>query len=106
MLESTFKLFDKAVEEAADLISKPFKFFADYKQKTKIEKLKKIEKERKQKEKQIKLEEQLRQKLKEQELRQEIRIEKERKKDIKNFLRKEQAEIRKEQAERQKKIFI
>ena len=31
------------------------------------------------------------------------RIEKERKKDIKNFLRKEQAEIRKEQVERQRK---
>ena len=106
VLERTFKVFDRAVEEAADLISKPFKSFADYKQKTKIEKLKKIEKERKQKEKQIKLEELLRQKLKEQELRQEIRIEKERKKDIKIFLRKEQAEIRKEQAERQRKFLF
>ena len=39
-------------------------------------------------------------------MRQEIRIEKERKKDIKNFLRKEQAEIRKEQAERQRKFLF
>ena len=89
------------------LIFKPLiKFFGDYRQKKKIEKLKKIEKERKEKEKQIKLEEQLRQKLKEQELKQEISIERERKKDIKNFLRKEQAEIRKEQAERQKKFLF
>mgnify|MGYP000507050425 CR=1 FL=1 len=69
-------------------------------------KLKNIEKERKEKEKQIKLEEQLRRNLKNQELRQEIRIERERKKDIKNFLRKEQAEIRKEQAERQRKFLF
>ena len=89
------------------LIFKPLiKFFGDYRQKKKIEKLKKIEKERKEKEKQIKLEEQLRRNLKEQELRQEIRIERERKKDIKSFLRKEQAEIRKEQAARQRKFLF
>jgi len=89
------------------LIFKPLiKFFGNYRQKKKIEKLKKIEKERKEKEKQIKLEEQLRRKLKEQELKQEISIERERKKDIKNFLRKEQAEIRKEQAARQKKFLF
>ena len=39
-------------------------------------------------------------------MRQEIRIERERKKDIKSFLRKEQAEIRKEQAERQRKFLF
>ena len=88
-------------------IFKPLiKSFEDYRQKKKIEKLRKIEKERKEKEKQIKLEELLRRKLKEQELRQEIRIERERKKDIKSFLRKEQAEIRKEQAERQRKFLF
>ena len=59
----------------------------------------------KKKKKKIKLKEQLRRNLKEQELRQEIRIERERKKDIKNFLRKEQAEIRREQSERQKKFL-
>ena len=88
-------------------IFKPLiKSFEDYRQKKKIEKLRKIEKERKEKEKKIKLEEQLRRNLKEQELRQEIRIERERKKDIKNFLRKEQAAIRKEQAARQKKFLF
>ena len=89
------------------LIFEPFiKPFRDYRKKKKIEKLKKIEKERKEKERKIKLEEQLRRNLKEQELRQEIRIERERKKDIKSFLRKEQAEIRKEQAERQRKFLF
>ena len=88
-------------------IFKPLiKSFEDYRQKKKIEKLRKIEKERKEKEKKIKLEELLRRNLKEQELRQEIRIERERKKDIKSFLRKEQAEIRKEQAERQRKFLF
>ena len=88
-------------------IFKPLiKSFENYRQKKKIEKLKKIEKERKEKERKIKLEEQLRRNLKEQELRQEIRIERERKKDIKSFLRKEQAEIRKEQAERQRKFLF
>ena len=88
-------------------IFKPLiKSFEDYRQKKKIEKLRKIEKERKEKERKIKLEEQLRRNLKEQELRQEIRIERERKKDIKSFLRKEQAEIRKEQAERQRKFLF
>ena len=89
------------------LIFRPIiKSIGDYRQKKKIEKLKNIEKERKEKEKQIKLEEQLRQRLKEQELKQEIRIERERKKDIKNFLKKEQAEIRKEQAARQRKFLF
>ena len=106
MAESIFKLFDKAVMETADFISRPLKSFRDYRQEKRIEKLKRINIERKEKERQIKLEKQLRHKLKEQELRQEIRIENERKKDIKNFLRKEQAEIRREQAERRRKFLL
>ena len=98
-------------KKVISFVFKPLiKSFGDYRHKKKIEKLKAIEKERKTKEKQIKLEEQLRRKLKEQELRHELRqekrIEQERKKDIKNFLRKEQAEIRKEQAERQRKFLF
>ena len=94
-------------QKVMSLIFRPIiKSIGDYRQKKKIEKLKNIEKERKEKEKQIKLEEQLRQRLKEQELKQEIRIERERKKDIKNFLKKEQAEIRKEQAARQRKFLF
>ena len=51
------------------------------------------------------MEEEQRRKLKIQELKEEIRIAKERKEDIKNFLRKEQALVRKEQAEKQKRFL-
>ena len=72
------------------------------------QKLEKIENERKTKlalEKQKKDEEALRVKLKEQELKEEARLEKQRAKDIKLFLRKEQAILRIEQAEKQKQFL-
>jgi len=71
-------------------------------------KLEKIENERKAKiaiEKQKKDEEILKAKLKEQTLKDEIRLEKQRTKDIKIFLRKEQALLRIEQAEKQKQFL-
>ena len=71
-------------------------------------KLEKIELERKEKidqEKQKKKEELLRIKLKEQSLKDEVRLEKQRTKDIKLFLRKEQAILRLEQAEKQKQFL-
>ena len=70
--------------------------------------LEKIENERKEKiaiEKQKKEEEILRLKLKEQAVRDEARLEKQRTKDIKLFLRKEQALLRIEQAEKQKQFL-
>tara|TARA_X000000368_G_scaffold171421_1_gene135189 strand:- start:144 stop:1337 length:1194 start_codon:yes stop_codon:yes gene_type:complete len=71
-------------------------------------KLEKIENERKEKieiEKQKKEEEALKVKLKEQALKDEVRLEKQRTKDIKLFLRKEQAILRIEQAEKQKQFL-
>ena len=71
-------------------------------------KLEKIESERKEKieiEKRKKDDEALRMKLKEQALKDETRLEKQRTKDIKLFLRKEQALIRIEQAEKQKQFL-
>ena len=71
-------------------------------------KLEKIESERKEKieiEKRKKDDEALRVKLKEQALKDETRLEKQRTKDIKLFLRKEQALIRIEQAEKQKQFL-
>ena len=79
--------------------------YNDYLKKKKNEKIKKIEEERKEKEKKLKIEEQLKIQLKEKELKEEIKIAREREKDIKNFLRKEQAEIRREHAGRQRKFF-
>ena len=68
-------------------------------------KLFQIKKERKEKDKKIKEEEKLRIYIKEKALKEEIKIAKDRDRDIKSFLRKEQAEIRREQAERQKKFL-
>mgnify|MGYP007063719672 CR=1 FL=1 len=80
--------------------------YNDYLKKKKNEKIKKIEEDRKKKEKQLKIEEQLKAQFKEKELKDEIKIARERERDIKNFLRKEQAEIRKEHAERQRKFLV
>ena len=72
---------------------------------SKIKELEKIEKEKLDKEKKIKEEKDLQSKLKEQILKDEMKLEKERAKDIKLFLRKEQAIIRQEQAEKQRKFL-
>ena len=79
--------------------------YNDYLKKKKNEKIKKIEEDRKEKEKQLRAEEQLKAQFKEKELKDEIKIARERERDIKNFLRKEQAEIRREHAERQRKFL-
>ena len=77
----------------------------DEKRRIKIEEIEKVQKEKDRiKKKQIEKEE-LKLKLREKELKDEERLEKERAKDIKLFLRKEQALLRKEQAERQKKFL-
>ena len=80
--------------------------YNDYLKRKKNEKIKKIEEDRKEKEKQLKVDEQLKAQFKEKELKDEIKIARERKRDIKNFLRKEQAEIRREHAERQRKFLV
>ena len=64
-----------------------------------------MQKEKAATEKKIKLEEKLKLEEKKKELREEIRLERERTKDIKLFLRKEQAIIRKEQAKKQRKFL-
>ena len=72
----------------------------------KLEEIKRIQKEKIESEKQAKADEDLKIKLKERALKEDIRIEKEINKDIKLFLRKEQAIVRREQAEKQKKFLI
>ncbi len=95
------KFFDKISETISN-----YKILKDdEKRRLKIEK---IENERKAKiaiEKQKKEDEALRLKLKEQALKDEARLEKQRTKDIKLFLRKEQAILRIEQAEKQKQFL-
>ena len=75
------------------------------KRRLKLEAIEKAELEKLKIEKEKKEEEELQFKIKEKQLKDEQRLERERNKDIKLFLRKEQAILRKEQAERQKKFL-
>tara|TARA_Y100000590_G_scaffold186499_1_gene212503 strand:+ start:540 stop:1652 length:1113 start_codon:yes stop_codon:yes gene_type:complete len=77
-----------------------FKAYDDYREKRRIEKLRKIAIEKKEKEKQIKEEKRLRLEAKQKELRDEIKLAKERSLDLKKFIRQEQAILRREQAEK------
>ncbi|MDA7573214.1 hypothetical protein N8745_03020, partial [Candidatus Pelagibacter sp.] len=78
---------------------------AEDKRKRKLEAIEKKEKEKILLQKKIIQEEELQTKLKEKNLKDEIKLEKERARDIKLFLRKEQALLRIEQAERQKQFL-
>ncbi len=75
------------------------------KKRLKIEKIEKEREEKIEKQKQKKIEKELVIKLKEQTLKDEVKLEKQRKKEIKLFLRKEQALLRIEQAEKQKQFL-
>ena len=78
---------------------------AEEKKRIKIEEIEKAKKEKEEIKKKKIEEEKLQFKFKQQQIKDEERIEKERAKDIKLFLRKEQAILRKEQAERQRKFL-
>ena len=78
---------------------------AEDKRKRKLDEIEKKEKEKILLQKQKSQEEELHTKFKEKALKEEIKLEKERAKDIKLFLRKEQALLRIEQAERQKQFL-
>ena len=78
---------------------------SEEKRRLKLEAVEKAEKEKLELENQKQEEEQLQFKLKEKQLKEEQRLERERNKDIKLFLRKEQAILRKEQAERQRRFL-
>jgi len=93
--------FDKISETISDY--KILKI--DEKRRIKIEKIENERKEKIRLENEKKHEEVLKVKLKEQALREEARLEKQRTKDIKVFLRKEQAILRIEQAEKQKQFL-
>ncbi len=100
---------EKYIQSFFDKISDTISDYKDLKQDEKRRiKLEKIENERKTKlalENQKKEEELLRLKLKEQTLKDEAKLEKQRTRDIKLFLRKEQALLRIEQAEKQKQFL-
>jgi hypothetical protein len=92
-------------DKIADTISEYKILKEDEKKRIKLQEVEKAEKNRINEEKQKKQNEELKIKLQEKALREEIRLEKQRAKDIKLFLRKEQAILRIEQAEKQKKFL-
>ena len=97
-IKSFFDFIDNKIDQYKLLIK-------EEKQKLKIEAYEKEQKIKKQ-EKQKELEnEDLQLKLKQKQLKEEILLEKQRSKDLKNFLRKEQAILRQEQSERQRKFL-
>jgi len=82
-----------------------FRAYDDFREKRKIEKLKKIAIEKKEKDRQIKEEKRLRYEAKQQELRDEIKLARERSQDLKKFIRQEQAIIRREQAQKRRNFL-
>ena len=78
---------------------------SEEKRRLKLEAIEKAEKEKLELESQKQQEKELQFKLKERQLKDEQKLERERNKDIKLFLRKEQAILRKEQAERQRRFL-
>jgi hypothetical protein len=82
-----------------------FRAYDDFREKRKIEKLRKIALEKKERERQIKEEQRLRYETKQRELRDEIKLAKTREQDLKKFIRQEQAILRKEQAEKRRRFL-
>ncbi len=90
-------------QKVLDLLLEPvFRAYENFREKRKLEKLRKIALEKKEKERKIKEDRRLRYEIKEQELREEIKLAKERELDLKKFIREEQAILRKEQAEKRR----
>ena len=87
------------------LLEPIFIAYEHFREKRKLDKLRKIAIEKKEKEKQIKEERRLRYEAKQQELRNEMKLAKDREKDLKNFIRQEQAILRKEQAEKRRQFL-
>jgi len=87
------------------LLEPIFRAYDNFREKRKIEKLRKIALEKKEKEKQAKEERRLRYEAKQKELRDEIKLAKEREQDLKKFIRQEQAILRKEQAEKRRRFL-
>ena len=84
------------------LLTPIFRAYDDFREKRKIQRLRKIALEKKEKERQIKEERRLRYEAKQKELRDEVKLAKERSQDLKRFIRQEQAVLRQEQAEKRR----
>jgi len=100
------KFFNSFFQKISDSIEDYKVIKEEERRRKKLEEIQRIQKEKIESEKQAKADEDLKIKLKERAIKEDIRIEKEINKDIKLFLRKEQAIVRREQAEKQKKFLI
>ena len=98
LIQGFFQKIDNKIQEFKKLKS-------EEKQRIKVEEFERQEKEKKEAEEKKQAQENLILKLKEKELKEEIKLDKERNKELKKFLRQEQAIVRKEQAERQKRFL-
>ena len=100
---------DKSLQNFFQGISNKFsnikKVIQEEREKQKHFKIQEMEREKVELQKKLKLEKENDLKNKTQELKNEIRLERERKKDLQKFVRFEQAEVRKEQAEKQRKFL-
>jgi len=99
------RVIQRFFQKIDDKIQEFKKLRLEEKQRLKIEEFERKEKEKRVAEEEKKNQENLILKIKEKELKEEKKLEKERNKDLKKFLRQEQAIIRKEQAERQKRFL-
>ena len=104
--ESTKKFIKGFFQKITDTIEDYNIIKEEERKRKKLEEIQSIEKERIERDKQAKVDEDLKIKLKEQAIKEDIKIEKEIAKDIKLFLRKEQAIVRREQADKQRKFLI
>ena len=104
--ESTKKFIKVFFQKITDTIEDYNIIKEEERKRKKLEEIQSIEKERIERDKQTKADEDLKIKLKEQAIKEDIKIEKEIVKDIKLFLRKEQAIVRREQADKQRKFLI
>ena len=104
--ESTKKFIKGFFQKITDTIEDYNIIKEEERKRKKLEEIQSIEKERIERDKQAKVDEDLKIKLKEQAIKEDIKIEKEIVKDIKLFLRKEQAIVRREQADKQRKFLI
>ena len=94
------------IQKVLNFILQPFvKAYEDFKERQKIKKLEQINLERKEKERQIKKEEKLRNQMKEYELQEEVRIARMRAQDLKRFIREDQANLRREQADKKRRFL-
>ena len=99
-------LIKLSFQKALNFMLQPFfRAYDDFREKRKIEKLRKIALEKKERERQIKEEHRLRYEAKQRELRNEIKLAKTREQDLKKFIRQEQAILRKEQAEKRRRFL-